>query len=202
MMKKFFRRTGFTMAEALIAASLTAFIGMAVLASLRQGVVLWQEVDRPSVASDVALFFEKCAQDMENVFLMDPAPVIFSGDNKSLSCPTSVRSWRYGDQWSMGLVQLSFDEKQKVLTRSIQAWTDIFSQKAPVAQVVFSDVAYCVLSYYFGNQMWVEEWPPSPDTVGTQIIPRWPEAVRMRLGLRREGKVYDFERVWPIPLAR
>ena len=91
--------TGFTLAEALIASALTALIGIAVLASLRQGIALWQEVDRPSIAGDAALFFEKAAQDLENVFLMDPAPVTFSGDATTLSCPTSFKAQRYADEW-------------------------------------------------------------------------------------------------------
>lgn len=198
------RSAGFTMAEVLIASVLTALIGIAVMTSLRQGIVLWQKVDRPSVAGDVAIFFEKCAQNLENIFLLDPAPVTFSGDATSLSCPTSMKAWRYADEWSMGLVRLAYDPKGRVLTRTVQTLADIFAQKAPEPEVVFSDVAYFSLAYYYvasstGIVTWMDQWPPNIPGV---VFSRWPQAVRISLGLQREGKVYDFERTLPIPLAR
>jgi hypothetical protein len=198
------RNSGFTMAEVLIASVLTALIGIAVLTSLRQGIVLWQKVDRPSIAGDVAIFFEKCAQNLENIFLLEPAHVTFSGDATTLSCPTSMKAWRYAEEWSMGLVRLDYDQKSGVLTRTVQTLAEIFAGKVPEPEVVFSDMAYFSLAYYYvapstGIVTWMDQWPP--DIPGVAFS-RWPQAVRIRLGLRREGKVYDFERILPIPLAR
>lgn len=188
------------MAEVLIASALTALIGIAVLSSLRQGIILWQRVDRSSPSGDVAIFFEKCAQDLENMFLLQQAP--FSGNQTSLTCPTSLKAERYEDQPSMGAVQWAYDNKSRMLMRTVMTLSDVYAGRVPEPRVALSDVVRFSLSYYYqpapdGAYAWVDQWPPIQDA----LIPYWPRAVKLELGVHREGKVHDFERVCPIPLS-
>jgi prepilin-type N-terminal cleavage/methylation domain-containing protein len=197
------RRRGLTLMEMLVTVSLVALIGMTVFATLNNGIKLWQVVNVAWPKADAALFFEKLTQELENVFVLDRSS--FQGDNATMTFPTSLKDLRRPGTWSMGAVRYAFDEKAQVLTRAAMTVSDIFEDRSPAPAVVFDHVPLaCFAYYYFDTQTkehaWSDKWPP--EITEGAAVPKWPLAVKLRFQWEQKGVVYDFENIFPVPLAQ
>jgi hypothetical protein len=197
------RRRGSTLMEVLVTASLVALIGMTVFMTLNNGIKLWQAVNTAWPKSDVAIFFEKLTQELENVFVLDRAS--FQGDNATVAFPTSFKDLRRPGTWSMGAVRYAFNEKAQTLTRSAMTMSDIFEERVCDPALVFDHVKGMLFAYYYFDDqakeyIWSDKWPP--ETSDGATLPKWPLAVRLNFQWEQKGVLYDFEDIFPVPLAR
>jgi prepilin-type N-terminal cleavage/methylation domain-containing protein len=197
------RRRGLTLMEVMVTVSLVALIGMTVFSTLNNGLKLWQVVNVVSPDGDVAIFFEKVTQEFENVFVLDRAS--FQGDNATVTFPTSLKGLRRSGTWSMGAIRYAFDQRAQVLTRTELTISDIFQDRVPSCAVVFDHVDQAVFSYYYFDTAskeyaWSLRWPP--ELSEGAVLPLWPLAVKLTFQWLQKGHVYDFENIFPIPLAQ
>jgi prepilin-type N-terminal cleavage/methylation domain-containing protein len=114
----------YTLVEILIVSSLIAVVSLAVFRSFSNGLKLWGRAERLNNEADVAILFDKMAEDLKSVSLISGIP--FKGTGTKVSFPTIVltkadpRSSRAQEELvdQIGAVQYRFDaESHRVFRR-------------------------------------------------------------------------------------
>lgn len=84
-MKKFSHNKSFTLLELIIVTSIIAMVGTSTYSVLRNGISIWQRINKVSKEEDVRLFFEKITNDVHNMVVFSPIP--FRGSSQIISFP-------------------------------------------------------------------------------------------------------------------
>jgi len=184
----------FTLIELLIAASIAAIVGLAVLFTFATGLRAYSKVkDYNSLQADALISFEKIEMDLRNTFHF--SGIDFMGDKRKMSFAGFI------NQNSLpGGISYFFDAKAGgVLIRTEQPYSYALLGNKPdgieykvlasVKDVIFS---YCHLNPDTHKYDWNDSWG-SGDGI--------PEAVKIKIIFRKGDKNFELEKTVLIPVT-
>lgn len=190
------RRTdGVTLIELLVVTVILSVVSLAIYSSFASGLKVWKRVNTAIEGEDLALFFERFAQDLRSTALLNGN--LFTATEDRVEIPVVTGSRRMGLSSTVGRVTYVFPRDAGAVTRSEQDYSALFVGKgADEPRVALGDIADHRLSFYCfdaesGRYVWVDKWAYS----------RPPLAVRLELRRAGQGEQDTVRRTFDIPVA-
>jgi hypothetical protein len=156
-------KKGFTFVEMLITAAMLSLVGLAIFATLNNGISIWQQLNQAVGQEDINIFFERIARELRNSFEFET--INFQGGTDRLSFATFVTTIGSSLPQEMGIGEVSYiyDEGSDLLIRQKRNYTQIYQGEEGFAQWLLKDIASLKFSYYFYDAdrkeyFWQEEW--------------------------------------------
>ena len=197
-------KQAFTLVELLLVASLFSVICLAIYATFNKGIDIWQAVNRETVTEGVNIFYDKISADLRNGYVM--SGMRLTGSKHSLTIPAFVM---FSGKKCPGLVTYSFDQSQKVLSREVRNYSQVYrDKKGPVAELV-KGVEAATFHYYYDDPPgesyhWSDSWPDDDfsflEVSGEE--PGLPLAVRVSVKVKDRNLTDTFTRTVSIPVTR
>ena len=156
------RAQGFTLIEVLLAASLTAVVGLAVYANLASGISMMRRIVGTSAEEDVAIFFEKFERELQNSFHYKE--IQFHGEPDTFSFASQIKTDPLlGGDEGIGRITYLYDSSEKSIVRHEQNIHDIFEEKEGNFRTALGNVSDLKFEYlgYDSSQSkfeWMETW--------------------------------------------
>lgn len=186
------------MVEVMIAASLFAVIGLALVGSFTSGMKIWNKVYRGNLQEQIGIFFDKTTVDFHNVFYYKS--IQFSGDDKKVIFPTLVSTYSLnpGLKKGVGQISLYWDKDSQQIMQEIKNLSNIYTQKQGVVKILLKNVENLVFNYYYYNKdekkyAWVNKWQPKDNVL--------PLAISIAVSINYENKLYTFNKAIFFPVA-
>jgi len=197
MKKRSSYNPGFTLLEVLITATLFVVVGMAVYATINNGIKIWHRLNKTYIEEDINIFFQKASADLRNSFIYKG--IDFSGREDSLRFATLVTSVSSipGLRTGPGEVIYYFNPKERKVIKEKRNLSDIYKQRRGFTQELLKDVESFRLEYYYYDCLskeffWIDEW-------AEEYLPL---AVRIHLELIHEESPYEFTKTINVPLGQ
>ena len=191
-------RQGFTLIEMLIVLAMFSLIGLAVVATLSNGIKIWQRLNQVNKQEDINIFFEKFTSELRNTFRFNT--IKFQGQKEKISFATFVTTpgSRQAQLTGIGEVTYSYDKKKKQLSKQVRNYSQIYKDEAGKNGVLFENVESVRFDYYFYNSeekeyIWLEDW---------QIEEALPLAVRIELEFENGRQSEKITRTIDIPISQ
>lgn len=185
---------GFTLIEVLIAASIAAILGLAILATFSVGFKTYTKLKNGNLAeADVLLSFEKIEKDLRNTFHF--SGITFTGDKRSFSFAGFINH-----SYSIGRISYFFDTKTGsflIKTEQPYSYSLLNNSTDDIDTQVIASLKDMVFSYYSFNSATKQYgWNDSfNNTVGT------PTQVRIRAVFQEGNEDFEWEKTILIPIS-
>ena len=140
------RAQGFTLIEVLLAASLTAVVGLAVYANLASGISMMQRIVGTSAEEDVAIFFEKFERELQNSFHYKEVQFHGEPDTFSFASQIGTDPLLGGDE-GIGRITYLYNSSEKSIIRREQNVHEIFEEKEGIFRTALSNISDLGLEY-------------------------------------------------------
>ena len=144
----------FTLVEVLLVASLMAMVGVAIFQSFANGLKLWSRAERLNREAQVAIFFEKMAEDLRSAATI--SSISFKGMGSQVSFATVVmtkadqRSSRASEGFidQLGAVEYRFDPGEHTIFRRQANYAQALKGRWQEAAIpVVSGIDELILTY-------------------------------------------------------
>ncbi len=195
-----FRKTGFTLTEMLLTASLVSVIGMSLLAVFNNGTMLWEKITRKVVAEDVDMFFEKISFDLRNTFLFES--IAFQGKAEDINVPVVVSSTEQSQ--GIGRTDYVFERGKKILEKRQFDFSGVYRGRSVSRRTLVRHVDTLRFTYYYHDQKsdsygWTSVWPDENVSFDENKKEMLPLAVRIEIGVKDNDVLRQFARTVSIP---
>jgi len=193
------KEAGFTLIEVLLAASLVAFIGIAIYTCLNSGIQTMKRLTRPLAEEDRALFFEKIKQELGNAFPY--SSIRFEGNEERFSFPTRVKApEELGGELGIGEVIYSYHSGENAFMRQQFNLNQVYEDDGDKPVAIMKNILSLRFLYYFyakedQQYVWLEEWDPDENEGAL------PLAVRMEFKIDDGNKQQFITRTISIPVG-
>jgi hypothetical protein len=182
----------------LIVLAMFSLIGLAIVATLSNGIKIWQRLNQANRHEDINIFFDRFAKELRNTFRF--TTIKFRGEEDKIdfaafvTTPGSSRAQESG----IGEVSYSYDKKKKQLSRQARNYSQIYKGETGRGEVLFEDVESARFNYYFYDDqekeyVWLEDW---------QIEEALPLAVRIELEFENGQQNEKIIRTVDIPISQ
>lgn len=169
---------GFTFIELILAASLTAIIGLTIYATLGQAVKVWVRLTPSKGVEDAQIFMEKFVQDVRNARQGEGGN--FFGTKDELSFFTSVDSFSENPafRFNLGDTAYQFSEDAGTVSVSRRNYSQAYEQRDLPPTSTLSGLKNVTFSYYGFDPdeeqySWQEEWVKKGYPIAVRIILEW-----------------------------
>ena len=167
MLSKKRNKSGFTLIEVLIAATIFAIIAAALMSSFTVGVKIWSRAEKSDIAaSDLALDLEIVARDLRQSVYIEQ--IGFEGDGNQVSFLSFIAQVPYK-------VTYKFDSSRKLLMRKQEELESAFSEDAQkkYSEKSIAELDDFQLSYFYFDKeeqeyLWKDKWE-KPEKVFSAI---------------------------------
>lgn len=190
---------GFTLIEVMMAAALTALVGLAIYANFATGIRVMKKLTQPSGDADLYIFFEKFSRDLENAFLYNGIP--FHGEKEKLSFATTILTEAVlGGERGIGRVTYSYESGRNSIGRAQENVSQIYQDEEAEARPILDQIYSLTFRYYKYNAkdkiyLWKEEWDEEEEENKN------PVAVRIDLEFKDEEGKHSSVKTIAIPAA-
>ncbi len=185
---------GFTLIELLIAASITAILGLAIVATFSAGFKTYSELRNGNLAqADVLLSFGKIEKDLRNTFHF--SGINFTGDTRSISFASFIHRGS-----SIGRISYFFDTGtggSLIKTEQPYSYSLLNHSTEDVDSKVIASLKDVTFSYYYLNPITNQySWNDSFDIAGGV-----PMQVKIRAVFQEGNENFEREKTISIPIS-
>lgn len=186
----------FTLLEVLITATLFVVVGLAVYATINNGIKIWHRLNKTYIEEDINIFFQKVSADLRNSFIYKGIDFLGKEDSLKFTTLVTSRSGISGLKMGPGEVIYYFNPKERKIIKEKRNLSDIYKQRQGFTQELLKNVESFRFEYYYYDSLskeyfWIDEW----------LKEYLPLAVRIRLELVHEQSPYEFTKTINIPLG-
>jgi len=187
------RKRGFTLIELLVVVALVAVIGMAVFATIANGLRIWKMASQQLADEDAQIFLDKFTVDVRNSFEVRTNPVVATDDAFEFMTMVKVPVM---DVVTVGKVIYVFDSSSNKIERREADFVTMASHDESLTSTALKDVSRARISYYCRDPLtkelsWVDEYAAG----------HLPFAVRLEFSQERSGKSTSFVKTVNIPMG-
>jgi prepilin-type N-terminal cleavage/methylation domain-containing protein len=194
------QKSGFTIIELLITASILGMIAVAIFSTFASGLNVYNRVQTfGGVQSDVLLSLEKMEKDLRNVFSLKE--IDFVGDTKKIAFAGLIKKFdAEGNQnLSLGKISYYFDNETGTLVKEEQSYPEAISQEG-IGESTFKILAFIedinFKFYYFNQEAQTYDWKSSW-TLGEGI----PRGVKIEVRFKDGKRDITLARTVLIPIS-
>ncbi|MFH1360027.1 MAG: hypothetical protein ABIJ41_03205 [Candidatus Omnitrophota bacterium] len=149
------KKKGFTVVEALLAASMMAVVGLALYQALSSGLKIWDRGMRFIEEEDVLIFFDKISGDLRKT--MNMSSLRFDAEKDRISFAASVmtkgdKAKGYGDEEfvdEIGRVEYFYDALKHQILRRQANYSQALDQGYQGSRVLVNDVRGLTCTYFY-----------------------------------------------------
>jgi type II secretory pathway pseudopilin PulG len=183
-------KRGFTFVEVLLAASITALVGLTLYQALTNGIKLWQRSQRLMVEQEIALFFDKLAVDLRNTYPFSQMP--FHGYNEKLSFPTLVVHAGQNVP-SLGRVEYGYDLNKRSLVRRFAPYGLAQTEEYSSSQTLATQLTHLKFRYVYLTE--------HDEVISNEILDRIPATIEVEVGFMDHNVKKVIKKFIDIPIG-
>lgn len=182
-----------TLIELLVTMTILSVISMAIYASLNSGLKIWKRINQPMAHEDLDVFFDRFGHDLRNCARFTGIP--FVGAPERVEFPAILPGPRFGGD-VIGRVIYAYDPQGKILTRSQQDFSQIYSGEESSKAQPIPDLGSVKFRYYVYDKetkeySWQEDF----------LEGNFPAAVRIELESGDGPPAQSFTRTVNVPIS-
>ena len=190
-------KKGFTLIEMLIVLAMLSLIGLAIFATLSNGIRIWQRLNQAVGQEDINILFDRIARELRNTF--EFSTIKFQGEEDKVAFATFITTPGSYQPQETGIGQAIYyyNKTSRQLTREKRNYTQIFKGEGGTKEELLKDIDSLKLSYYFHDEerreyLWQEAWHREG----------LPLAVRIELELHNGSQNKKITQTINIPIAQ
>ncbi|MCM8796060.1 MAG: prepilin-type N-terminal cleavage/methylation domain-containing protein [Candidatus Omnitrophica bacterium] len=151
----------FTLIEMLIVSAILSVVGLAIYATLNNGIKIWQKVNTPLPEEDLNIFFDRFSLELRNSFKF--TGINFSGTKEMLEFPTLVNSLRLQKR-TVGKVIYIYEPQNQILNRYQLDFAGVYMGETNLTfRQSLRNIKSLRFQYYFYDKdkkeyLWQDEW--------------------------------------------
>jgi Tfp pilus assembly protein PilE len=186
-----------TFIEIMLVVSLIGLVSLALYQSFTNGLRVWQKSRELIIEEDVAVFFDKLAQDLRNTYVHTTQ--YFEGDSSRVSFPALV--WlktmnprRHSDEYSdqMGQVEYALDVERRSIVRRSANYSEARQRLFGQEQVVVTPIDGLQFKYYYLTD--------DGEIFSEQVLETVPAGIEVEVTIQDSKGRRSLKRYFNIPL--